>query len=161
MGLAIICFSVTDINSFHDIESRWLPEIDHFHPLRAPRIVIGNKIDRRRTAYRAPGEDEMEHEKKKKKNGNGNGNGNGSKHFLLPSLGKKEDPDPVGEDGTVTREAGMRLAETINAVAYVECSAVTEEGMSDVYNAIQNAMGKAEEYVGQPIRCGRPGCSLL
>ncbi|EGE80456.2 small GTPase RHO1 [Blastomyces dermatitidis ATCC 18188] len=44
---AIICFSVTNIHSFHAIESSWLEEANHFHPRGIPKIFIGNKVDLR------------------------------------------------------------------------------------------------------------------
>ncbi|EGC42074.1 predicted protein [Histoplasma capsulatum var. duboisii H88] len=143
VSIVVICFSIADVNSFHAIESYWLEEINHFHPRGIPKIIIGNKIDLR-TRRRASEEEETEkknkkqqqqqqqqQQKKKKKNKN-------KKQLPQLSFRRSDPPLPAHESQSVSREEGMRLAETINAVAYVECSAVTEEGVSDVFRAIQN-----------------------
>ncbi|KLJ06034.1 hypothetical protein EMPG_10560 [Blastomyces silverae] len=122
-NLALICFSVTNIHSFHAIESSWLEEINHFHPLGIPKIIIGNKIDLR--THHAS-EEETDKQKNRSK-----------KHIPLLPLWRNDAPEPVDENRSVSREEGMKLAEAINAVAYVECSAITEEGMSEVFHAIQ------------------------
>ncbi|PGH36364.1 hypothetical protein GX50_00870 [[Emmonsia] crescens] len=114
-SLAIICFSIADVHSFHAIESPWVEEIDHFHPRGIPKIIIGNKIDRR--THRASTEETTKKKQKQKQN------------RLLPFRGKDVDIDPIDKDRSVSHEEGMRLAETIGAVAYVECSAMAEEGI--------------------------------
>lgn len=40
----------------------------------------------------------------------------------------------VERDGLVTSEEGLEMAEQIGAVGYLECSAVTREGLKEVYN---------------------------
>ncbi|OJD27350.1 hypothetical protein ACJ73_01265 [Blastomyces percursus] len=125
-NLAIICFSVTNIHSFHAIDSIWLEEINHFHPRGIPKIVIGNKIDLR---MHHAGEGEAQRKRNQK-------NRSKKQIPLLPLWGN-DVPEPADGNRSVSREEGMRLAEAINAVAYVESSAMTEEGMSGVFNAIQ------------------------
>ncbi|PGG96357.1 hypothetical protein GX51_07851 [Blastomyces parvus] len=119
-NLAIICFSVSNIHSFHAIESTLLDEINHFHPTGIPKIIIGNKMDLRSPHHAS--EEDIEKKKKKRKK--------------LP-LWRNDATEPVDGNRPVSRAEGMRLAEAINAVAYVECSAMTEEGISEVFHAIQ------------------------
>lgn len=134
VSIVVICFSLADIDSFHAIESYWLEEINHFHPRGIPKIIIGNKIDLR-TRRRASEEEETGKKSKKQQQKKKNKN---TKQLHQLSFRRNDSPLPAHENRSVSREEGMRLAETINAVAYVECSAVTEEGMSDVFRVIQN-----------------------
>ncbi|OAT08625.1 hypothetical protein, variant 2 [Blastomyces gilchristii SLH14081] len=63
---AIICFSVTNIHSFHAIESSWLEEANHFHPRGIPKIIIGNKVDLR-THHAGEGEAEKKQKNRSQK----------------------------------------------------------------------------------------------
>ncbi|KAG5297563.1 small GTPase RHO1 [Histoplasma ohiense] len=161
VSIVVICFSVADVNSFHAIESYWIEEINHFHPRGIPKIIIGNKIDRRTQRHASEEEEETGKGNKQQQQQQQTNKNKNKKQLPQLSFRRSDLPLPAHESRSVSREEGMRLAETINAVAYVECSAVTEEGVSDVFRAIQNALGKAQAYSSAPIYCGRPGCTIL
>ena len=59
----------------------------------------------------------------------------------------------------VTSETGESVAQKINAVKYLECSALTRQGVNDVFGeAIQSALGAPGNH-GVPNLCGC--CSIF
>ncbi|KAJ5076588.1 small gtp-binding protein domain [Anaeramoeba ignava] len=49
--LIVICFAIDNYNSFQNIESFWIPEIEHYSP-NTKKILIGTKIDLRNNEER-------------------------------------------------------------------------------------------------------------
>jgi GTPase SAR1 family protein len=55
---------------------------------------------------------------------------------------------PIGDTREVTEMEGMRVAGRIGAVWYGECSALTEEGLADVFeNAVKASLGEPVEVI--------------
>jgi len=93
----LVCFAVSDKNSFNNVKSIWIPEMRHHCP-NIPFILVGTKSDLR---------------KNKKK------------------------------DEMISEEEGVAMAKDVGAVIYLECSAITQEGLHAVFEkAIRTALSK-------------------
>lgn len=92
----LLCFSVADPDSFHNVQLKWIEEIRDYCP-NVPIILVGTKHDLR------------------------------------------SDPECV-QKLTEERlcpirfEQGVRLAKRLNMVEYIECSARTQYGLTNVFN---------------------------
>jgi len=81
--------------------------------------------------------------------------------FLLvgTQMDLRTDPDTITnlekkKKKPVTAEQGRRLANELGAVAYVECSALTQEGMKNVFDeALMAALNKEDEEEQQGCSC--------
>lgn len=82
----LVCFSVISRNSFANVRSKWLPEIQHHAP-GVPYILVGTKMDLRATS---------------------------------------------GE--RVQTNEGARASAELGAEEYLECSALTQEGLKKVFD---------------------------
>ncbi|KAJ7156135.1 cell division cycle 42 [Mycena filopes] len=87
----LICFKVTSLQSFEDIRTKWVPEIQRHCP-GVPFLVVATQIDLR------------------------------------------DNHKAALDSPAITTEQGSRLAHQLGAAQYVECSALTEEGLSDVFD---------------------------
>lgn len=92
----LLCFSIVNPTSFHNISEKWIPEI-RSHCLATPIILVGTQLDLR----------------------------NDVKVLLdLGNYGER----PVAETD------GRSKARRIGAVAYIECSALTQKNMKEVFD---------------------------
>ncbi|XP_031551058.1 cdc42 homolog [Actinia tenebrosa] len=87
----LVCFDVSNRNSFENIEHRWIPEIRHYSPDSA-NILVGTKIDLRLNVAK----------------------------------------DSRSPQDYVTYEEGRQLAGRLGISTYLECSALTREGLDAV-----------------------------
>eukprot|EP01029_Cantina_marsupialis_P028811 TRINITY_DN778030_c0_g1_i1.p1 TRINITY_DN778030_c0_g1~~TRINITY_DN778030_c0_g1_i1.p1 ORF type:complete len:191 (-),score=66.14 TRINITY_DN778030_c0_g1_i1:260-832(-) len=70
----------------------------------------------------------------------------------------REDPDTIAQVQPITTEQGTLLAEEIGAHKYMECSALTQGGLKDVFDeAIRCALSKEKK----PKKKSSGGCSLI
>ncbi|XP_022644639.1 ras-related C3 botulinum toxin substrate 1-like [Varroa jacobsoni] len=58
-----------------------------------------------------------------------------------------------GITGPIRREQGQKLAGKIRAVKYLECSALTQRGLKQVFEEAVRAVLKPEPYKRQPKKC--------
>lgn len=102
----LVLFSVISRSSYHNIKSKWIPEIQHHVP-EAPFIIVATKIDMRNN---------------------------------------KDALAKVGADfKACTREECQALADELGAAGYEECSALTQDGLKEVFErAIRVHMGDAK-----------------
>eukprot|EP01088_Endostelium_zonatum_P001416 TRINITY_DN1171_c0_g1_i1.p1 TRINITY_DN1171_c0_g1~~TRINITY_DN1171_c0_g1_i1.p1 ORF type:complete len:201 (-),score=25.81 TRINITY_DN1171_c0_g1_i1:9-611(-) len=91
----IICYSLTDPESFQHVKDKWIPEVSHFNP-KTPVVLVATKLDLREN------EDTLKSLKE---------------HNLVP----------------VSAEQGEKLAKDISAYKYVECSALTQKNLNQVF----------------------------
>ncbi|CAG2167219.1 unnamed protein product, partial [Oppiella nova] len=108
--VVLICFSVDSRISFANTKLKWEPEINTYLP-SVPIVLVGNKSD-------------LISEKTPEIN------------TYLPSVpivlvGNKSD---LISEKTVTTDEGWKMADTINAVAYLECSAKNLFGVKKVFD---------------------------
>ena len=73
----------------------------------------------------------------------------------------REDKDAVGmlsEQGLqpVKREQGLKLASKIRAIKYLECSALTQKGLKQVFEEAVRAVLRPE-----PVRRRQKKCSIM
>jgi len=93
----LVCFAVSNKDSFNNVKSKWIPEIRHHCP-GIPFILVGTKSDLRKNNKT----DEM-----------------------------------------ISEEEGVAMAKDVGAVIYLECSAITQEGLHAVFEkAIRTALSK-------------------
>ncbi|KAG9513592.1 GTPase CDC42, partial [Aureobasidium melanogenum] len=100
----LVCFSVVSPASFENVREKWFPEVHHHCP-GVPCLIVGTQLD------------------------------------LRPPKEKRDDKqDPVlrklreQKMKPVEREDGERMARELGAVKYVECSALTQERLKDVFD---------------------------
>lgn len=117
----LICFSTADAVSFHNIRSKWYPEIHHHAP-GVPIILVGTKTDLRETVVaKEEVKTEAEAAEARKKSRWGTGS-------------------------TVSTEEGKKLAKDIRARTYLECSALKLRGVVRVFHeAIYAGSSKPEK----------------
>lgn len=109
----LVCYSVVDPESFYDIETYWLPELQRYEP-QVPFAIIACKTDAR------------------------------------------EGVEQRGGVEYISTAQGKELAKRIGARTFLECSAMTGEGVLDVIEAIAeigmtHTLGRAK---------GSSGCIL-
>ena len=92
----MLCFSVVNPTSFHNIREKWVPELRKKFP-KVPMILVGTLCDLRSDVRE------------------------------LIQLDKYNEK-PVGE------AEAEQTAKDIGAVCYVECSALTQKNMKDVFD---------------------------
>lgn len=99
----LVCFSVTEPNSFENVQNIWLKELRK-HVQNPVYLLVGTKTDLR------------------------------TDDATLQSLsqaGKKP----------ITPEEGKKLAQEIKAIDYVECSAIKQDGVKEVFDvAMKHAL---------------------
>lgn len=142
----LLCFSVDNIHSYHNIESKWQPEVRHHCP-KIPFIVVGTKTDLRPTA--------TQHSSglHKSRGAEDNISGKDVPRFLGAcqprpspsgcSVRGDDDGEPSEKKLYVTREMGKKLAAKIKAANYVECSAKSLHNIEQVRDETARARGKA------------------
>eukprot|EP01092_Planopodium_desertum_P015527 TRINITY_DN8257_c0_g1_i4.p1 TRINITY_DN8257_c0_g1~~TRINITY_DN8257_c0_g1_i4.p1 ORF type:complete len:215 (-),score=2.98 TRINITY_DN8257_c0_g1_i4:128-736(-) len=91
----LVTYSVVGLNSYDNVENKWLKEVRHHSP-KVPVILVGTKTDLRNS----------EEETK-----------------ALKEAGKKP----------FTMEQGESLASKIKAETYMECSALKNEGIQELF----------------------------
>ena len=154
----IVCFAVDDRPTVNNIRDRWCPEIKKYCPT-APVVLVATKVDLRdgkKKGYEIdrigkPGGGETEKKGKlgsweKEKNGNNNNgckcNTGYGKNICKCDIvgvggGKKNDID---ETTLISREEGLALKEELGACSYVECSALTQVGLTEVFSQAAHAV---------------------
>jgi len=79
-------------------------------------------------------------------------------------LDLREDPENLKEKGltVVSTEQGEQLAVDIKAVKYMECSALTQKGLKEVFDlAIKTVLIPQSKGKAAKKGKGRNGCTLL
>lgn len=128
--VVLICFSVSNPVSLSNISEKWFPEVKHFCP-NVPILLIGTKKDLRQDALVI---DQILYDEKNKQK-------------------------TTTTTTTVRPETGSQLAQTMKAFAFLECSAKTKEGVSDVLLTAARASLATKEHHNN---CGsRSKCRLL
>eukprot|EP00475_Leptophrys_vorax_P013399 TRINITY_DN197_c0_g1_i1.p1 TRINITY_DN197_c0_g1~~TRINITY_DN197_c0_g1_i1.p1 ORF type:complete len:208 (+),score=48.74 TRINITY_DN197_c0_g1_i1:72-695(+) len=126
--ILLICFSVDSSVSLANVKTKWVPEAQQYAP-NSPYIVVGTKVDLRTKAS---------------EQGYGN-QGYGYGYDQYGNQGGYYDQSA----SFVDKAQGQALAQQVGAVAYLECSALTQEGLKQVFDvAVRTAMSKQERDTG-------------
>jgi len=110
----LVCFSVTSPASFENVKEKWFPEVHHHCP-GVPCLIVGTQVDLRedRSVYHIC-----------------------CSAWLMISghleklARQKQRP--------ITTDQGERLARELGAVKYVECSALTQRGLKNVFDEVRH-----------------------
>ncbi|XP_053700611.1 rho-related GTP-binding protein RhoV-like [Synchiropus splendidus] len=97
----MLCFSLVNPASFHNVTSKWIPQIRARNP-RSPIILVGTQSDLRQNVE------------------------------VLIHLDR-------GRSRPVSCKQGRKLARRIGACDYVECSALTQHNLKDVFDCAISA----------------------
>lgn len=116
-----MCFSIDQLASLENIPDKWLPEIEHFCP-NVPFILVGNKTDLRNDPVTIQVR-EIEIKPSLKEF-------NTLRDFQRLRDNKRKPIEPI---------EGQMMASKINAYAYVECSAKSNEGVREVFEMATRA----------------------
>lgn len=138
----LICFSVASPSSFENVTSKWYPEIKHHCP-DAPMILVGEFSIFIKLQYWGI-------------------DGSWSIKFLFQLTGTKidlrddrETLSILADQGLspIKREQGQKLANKIRAVKYMECSALTQRGLKQVFDEAVRAVLRPEPQKRRQRKC--------
>ena len=121
----LVCFSVVSPSSFENVKEKWVPEITH-HCQKTPFLLVGTQIDLRDDAAtveklgKYPASQGRDHKIQ----------------FIDVSAKNKQKP--------LSLEMGERLARELRAVKYVECSALTQRGLKNVFDEVNSFANNAK-----------------
>jgi len=120
----LLCFSTADPTSFHNVRSKWYPEISHHAP-GVPIILVGTKLDLREAE-----------EAKVAAEG--------------PNVTSSKQRTSRWARTIVSNEEGTKLGQDIRAACYLECSALKLRGVVRVFHEAIYAGTKLQESVAAP-----------
>lgn len=110
----LCCFSVVSPDSFHNVKSKWIPELLHHSPKDILILLVGTKMDLR---------DDL--------------------HILDDLSEKNLKP--------ISYEQGTKMAKELGCVKYLECSAATQQGVSEIFDyAISAVLNPPVKASSQP-----------
>jgi small GTP-binding protein len=118
-NVVIVCFSVSDRNSFDNVVNKWMPEVRHFCP-GVSVLLVATKIDLRQ----------------------------------VPAGGDLS----RSAESCISAANGSRLASDVGARLYVECSALTGEGVGLVFEMVAR-LADQQRKEQQPVN--KLKCLLL
>jgi len=136
----LLCFSVNSRTSFNNVKHKWIPELEQYCPQGCARILIGTKADLRP-------EEDTEHTDAESSCASNNSSSSSS--------------------GFVTYQEGNDLASSNGLDGYYECSALTGEGVKNVFdNAIRASIIKRNKHLEEERRKARRSsffnnCSIM
>jgi len=107
----ICAYSVVSPSSFENVRSKWHPEIRSHCPL-APIVLVGTKTDLRETTGSGGGGESSNNKEK----------ANNKKYRVLDY------------------EQGVKMMNEIGAVKFLECSALTQDGLKTVFDEAVRAV---------------------
>lgn len=115
----LICFSLTDPQSLESVRTKWNPEVVHQCP-NTPIILVGTKSDLR--------DAELKHHP-------GAGGSIGRRASGAPDKMRQVQQIQQQRRATsVEHVLGLAMAKEIDAVKYVECSALTKKNLNTVFD---------------------------
>lgn len=128
----LVCFSVCSPPSFENTREKWFPEVRHHCP-GVPCLLVGTQIDIRN-------KDDQDGQGKDRKG---------------PAIDGGKTAEKLKQKGMrfLRKADGDRAAKELGAVKYVECSALTQEGLKDVFDEVRIELhGKREtERQSRPL----------
>ncbi len=139
----LVCFSLVERSSFENVPAKWVPEIKHNVPT-APWILVGTKLDLREDIVSGKVRDASP-AAAAAAGGPAGGGGGGA----APSAG--------GAGAVVRTEEGVALAKELGAERYMECSALTQEGLKAVFDEAIRAVFAARKNK----KTKRKACGIL
>jgi len=125
--VVILCFSVVRPDSLENITSKWMPELNKLIPT-AQIILVGTQIDLR---------------------------DNITNNAINQNVLKNKSDDAVGTNraGYVSTKEGEEAKQRIKAFKYVECSALKQINVNDVFNSCVESYISFNEKVEPPCSC--------
>ena len=100
----LICFDVSNEESFHNVRNRWKPEITHYMPT-TPWLLVGTKTD-----------------------------------LILEADITANKVHGQKTTGCISADCAMMEAASLKAVKYVECSALLQKGVEEVFEEAVKAV---------------------
>merc|ERR1711962_801600 len=134
----LVCFTICRYSSFQDVKSFWLPNIAKHCP-KTPFLIVGTKRDLRHNIEKGS---ELR------------------QHSLATTLDEVERLYARSNqvERMVNVEEALELADEVNAEGYLECSALTGEGVEELFQkAARVAMRTKEKEVDKTLK----PCKLL
>ena len=123
----VVCFSVNSRKSFENVKTKWLPEVKNYAPI-TPFVIVGTKQDLR----------------------------------PRPSLKRQETPTNPTEDANLQLDGqfvhfheGLMLANEVGAFAFLECSALGNNGVMEVFQqAARSVLRELKSPLKSPQKTG-------
>ncbi|CAG2172164.1 unnamed protein product [Oppiella nova] len=104
----LLCFSIDNVHSYENMIAKWQPEVRHHCP-KTPYLLVGTKTDLRYSGRLSP-----DNKSQTDLTTDTTTTDNGLKPFITKAMGKK-------------------MAKKIQAIKYIECSAMTMSGVREVF----------------------------
>lgn len=130
----MICFSLVSRDSYNNVRMKWWPEI-RSHAPDVPIILVGTKLDCREDDYMINNINN---------NNNNNNNENGKNTIQI------------------SQAQGLQMMKEISAVKYVECSAVTQIGLKQVFDeVVRNGLHRPDNKTNTKKVKSKGNCNIL
>ncbi|KAI9826330.1 MAG: Rho GTPase [Thelocarpon impressellum] len=126
----LVCFSVMAASSFENVKEKWFPEVQHHCP-DVPCLLVGTQVDLRPDPTEKFGDGRLNAWEQLKRD--------------------KKEP--------VSTARGKDMAKELHAVKYVECSAMTQFKLKDVFD--EAIVAALEPPMKHSKRSGKSRCILL
>ncbi|XP_078485125.1 rif protein [Ciona intestinalis] len=157
--IIIICYDVTNLSSFQNVEIRWSPEIRHFCP-HTPTMLVACKTDLRSQVDSDPNSNSMTRSASMATTLTTTGvdlTEMTSSTLSVNSVRTEDRTDRHDDQAIVTTEMGEKMSKHINVNHFVECSAKDGTNIEQVFKLAIECVIKREAKVGPKNCC----CCLL
>ena len=123
----LVCFSVVSPSSFENVKEKWVPEITH-HCQKTPFLLVGTQIDLRDDAATVEKLGEYQ-------------------TLTIVQDVQMNVFSAKNKQKPLSLEMGERLARELRAVKYVECSALTQRGLKNVFDEVSAFVHNADPSI--------------
>jgi GTPase SAR1 family protein len=123
----VLCFSVVRPDSMENVKTKWIPELFKFLP-NTPIILVGTQSDLR-------GQQQQQQQQSTYNELNGS---------LMNRTNTINSHGSNNSKNFITSKEGEELAKRIKAFRYIECSALTQQNISEVFEACITAYKQGE-----------------
>ena len=125
----VVCFSISSVTSYHNVKTKWYPELHHNCP-DIPIILVGTKVDQRIEG--ASDKSKIITSLQVSINCNQDENCHATSN---PFHGSNVQMIAVMIELIIKFIfQGMSLANEVKAAKYLECSALTQEGLKEIFD---------------------------
>jgi GTPase SAR1 family protein len=153
-------FSINNQMSYDNVKDKWVPEIRHYSP-NSPIILVATKTDLR--INEGVGVKEIESVDSPGMQGNYILDGRSTSLGMVSNLSECDVTEAAAKPKLLSVEDGLRLGKQVNAIYYIECSALSQQGLHEVFEHAVLAITQAPGYADNKMihRKKKAKCTIL